>query len=159
MSSSSVTGAQSSSHVDEDPKEDFNCLQCSANIIGIALFVIACVTAAGHMSGVAAGGCFIGLSAPLVILSIIQACKEKNGCIKAMHGVSVIASIALMIIGALALSGVIPSTTAGWAYLGIALGQVGLGVLACCCIGAYTVCKIKRALAQQDVAQNAPLPE
>ncbi len=93
-------------------------------VIGAALFVIGCLAATGHLSGVVAGGCAVGLAIPLLIAALINSSRGKLSAI-----CKVIMNVALVIIGALACAGVISGAAVGYAIV----TPVFLAFLANCC--------------------------
>lgn len=106
------------------------CLSSTSGIFGFALFIIGCVAAAGHMNGVVAGGCVVGLSTPMLLLAVGTIASSKNKQVVGAAIWNVIQSIALVIIGSLTITGIMTPITAGWCVIGPSL--VGLS-LACCC--------------------------
>jgi hypothetical protein len=98
-------------------------------ILLLALFVIGCCAAAGHLNGIVTGGCAIGLTAPLLLSSLIRAVLAKKRCTPV---VMTILAVALVIIGALAIAGVLLPHTVGWVMIAPALPAIALTSCLCC---------------------------
>lgn len=104
--------------------------------ITIALFVIATMGATGQLNGIVVGGCAVGLGGALLIANIIStilSCGQgASACVKNMIGV--ITMLAVVIIGALGIAGVLPATTVG--LTAAIITGVSLALLCCgiCCM-------------------------
>jgi hypothetical protein len=99
----------------------------------LALFIIGCVAAAGHMTGVVAGSCAVGLSAPLLLASVLRAVMADNPVERSTAVGSMIMHIALIIIGSLAIAGVIPASAVGLAIILPTVIGLAISCCACCC--------------------------
>lgn len=106
--------------------------------ITIALFVIATMGATGQLNGIIVGGCAVGLGGALLIANIISTIlswgQGASTCIS--NAIGVITMLAIVIIGALGIAGVLPATTVGLT-VAIITG-VNLAMLCCgvCCLSA-----------------------
>lgn len=93
---------------------------CGTYLISTALLIIACIAAAGGMSGVAAGGSIVGLSIPLLIANLMQAKgyhQEGKKLHRAAVGYVAITFLVATILGSMAIAGAVPASAAGWGYL------------------------------------------
>lgn len=130
-----VQDTKSSFRVKRAPDDALNKIcGCCVGSIFIALFVIGAVAAAGHMSGVAVGGCAVGLSIPSMLACVLNALISKDGRKRAGSCCNAIEMLAIMIIGALGISGILPATTVGWVIVGPVL--IGAGCICCFVCGA-----------------------
>ena len=120
-------------------------------LLNLALFIIACVAVTGHMSGVVAGGCAVGLGVPSLLLSckgFYDKQQEMVGqftagdlppeqaettlkVMKVIFALSSILSLAVVTIGALGIAGIVSATTVGWVILAPTLA---FWATVCCCI-------------------------
>lgn len=98
--------------------------------IGLALFIIGCVAAAGHMTGVVAGGCVVGLSIPLILTGIGQVVGGKQ---KGLALANVILSIFYTVMGSLAIAGVVTPVVAAWCVLVPTIISLSLACCVLCC--------------------------
>ncbi|MCH9627570.1 MAG: hypothetical protein S4CHLAM2_12110 [Chlamydiales bacterium] len=98
---------------------------CCALPIGIALFVITCVAASGAMSGVAFGGCMIGLGVPGVLTSVLASLGNKKAAV-AVGCLATITIVVQSVLGALVIAGFIPPVTMAWISLGLTFGAAAL---------------------------------
>ncbi len=105
---------------------------CNA-LIGIALFVIGCVAAAGAMNGVTIGWCIVGLSIPSLIGYVIGAIAGRTPGEKAANAIPLLITIALIVIGALAVAGIVTPVVAGWCVIGPTLAILAIGIVCCYC--------------------------
>jgi hypothetical protein len=104
-------------------------------IIIPALFIIGCLAAAGQLSGIVAGGCIIGFSLPLLLVSLVQGVPLQ---IRQQAHLHTIASVACMvantIIGALAIAGIIAPAVAGWVVIAPLCLSLFVDVCLYCCL-------------------------
>lgn len=114
-------------------------LAASANIgaavLGSALFIIGCVAAAGYLSGVVAGGCAVGISVPLLLMYLAKGVRARTPAERSQAVTNAILMLAVVIIGALGLAGVLPATTVGWVTLAPAIIGLAISCCNCCCCG------------------------
>ena len=97
-----------------------------------ALFIIGCVAAAGHMTGVVAGGCVVGLSIPIILAAIGQLIGGEQ---KVDAVGSIILSIFLSVMGSLAIPGIVTPVVTGWCVIVPTLISLSLVCCICCCVG------------------------
>ena len=95
--------------------------------IGVALFIIGCLAKAGRLNGLVAGGCAVGLAAPLLALSLYNARKTKNGA--GSHLFAAVCMLAIATIGALAIAKALPAHSVGTT---VSCGFIALIAAFCC---------------------------
>lgn len=136
------------------------CCSCVVGVMGFALFIIGCVATRGNMTGVAVGGCAVGLGVPSLILNALKVCGKGNQAqafIDAIEmqgegdmpddaknaldlfvriGSVVDSALTLMvvIVGVLAIAGHVTPVTAGWAIVAPTLIGLSMSALCCSCI-------------------------
>jgi hypothetical protein len=145
-----------------------NCCRSFLNILGVAIFIIGCVGAAGHLNGVVLGGCTIGLAGLVALLSVPATCitlsnqtedQQTFGRVFGTVG-EIIISLGLVAVGACALTGVISPVVAG--YVIIAPSIIGLTVTCCgicCCVPCVLLCLgCMAARSADEQLGNAPTP-
>ena len=106
--------------------------------IGIALIVIGALALTGHLSGIVAGGCAVGLGGLAFVLNLIHAIKTDDPKQRAGAIVSAILNLALIIIGSLAITGILSGAAVGWAIIGPMIASLALGCITssiACCAG------------------------
>jgi hypothetical protein len=108
----------------------------------LALFVIGCVAVAGHLNGVVAGGCIIGLSIPPVIAIVVELIVRKvSGVNKSLHkiikAIEIILKLGAIVMSALAVAHVVSPQIAGWSALVGGPISLALVCIASICIGRY----------------------
>jgi len=128
-----------------------SCAACCSAPIGLALFIIGVCAAAGTMSGIVAGGCAIGLSVPLLLIAVINGRKDFMGNDRTFDMVTgIISCLAYIVFGALAITGVFPAASVGYAILGVSAIQLIISCVRMYCFGGF-----QQAMGMVSLMQNA----
>jgi len=115
-----------------------SCLVGINALVGMVLCIIGCVAAAGHLTGVVAGGCAVGLSVPVTLLYLVQAKMAADPARfleRIMYIVDAILIASMCLVGALGIAGIVSAVTVGWVIVGPLLAIVAIAVIAAiaCC--------------------------
>ncbi len=116
-------------NVKRDP--EFGGASCVQSILGIAYLVIGSLGVAGVLSGTVLGGCAIAFAVPYALASLSKLVKSDNGTKSCVYLFNIITQVALVVLGSLAITGVISPTVLGWCMIGPTLAALTLA----CCIG------------------------
>lgn len=88
--------------------------QVNTTTIGLALFIIGCLSIAGYLTGVVAGGCAVLLAIPLLLMRLCNLCSEQSAQERKMGVTNVVMVLALIAIGSLGFLGTLPGAVVGW---------------------------------------------
>lgn len=108
-----MEGVNNSTGAKVAPKEPMNCAKASIILIGVALFIIGCIGAAGAFNGTAIGWTTLGLAGSSLLLTASLWDKKHKWAL--IEGMVIFA--ALVVIGALGGSGIITGTGVGYGIL------------------------------------------
>lgn len=103
-------------------------------VFTLALFIIGCVAAAGHMTGIVAGGCMVGLSGAALVILIAYLVRGNNTINVVLKLPNLVDLVATAILGSLAMTGVVSPFAAGWGVLSAALGAGTLNCAIACAV-------------------------
>jgi len=109
--------------------------ECGTTVFGFALFIIGCMSAGGYFTGVVAGGCAVGLSIPLLLMYLVKGVFAKTPQERSQAVINAILMLAVIIIGSLGITGVLPATTVGWVIVAPTLISLVISYCSCCCSG------------------------
>ncbi len=94
-------------------------------VLGVALIIIGSLALKGHLTGIVAGGCAIGLSVPAAIATIVK--MATSGDAEKCSGVIILVNLAaLTVFGALTCAGLMSGFELGYVILPLTIGTLAV---------------------------------
>lgn len=138
----------------EAPKAAICCERLTKGLAGLssfALFIIACIGAAGILPGSTMGWLAVGLGGGSFIATLVSESEHK----KVQLLIETILAITFVTLGSLGVSGILSAQQVGWGITGGYLPFIAIAIPISCCIVAYRIQQTP-ALGPFAVVQNPP---